>query len=74
MKSVKLFESKKIRSAWNEAEQKWYFSVVDVIAILTESVDANAYWRKLKERLKKEGNQTVTNCHALKLKAADVPT
>jgi DNA-damage-inducible protein D len=52
-------------------EQQWYFSIVDVIAILTESVDPLAYWRKLKERLKKEGNETVTNCHGLKMEAAD---
>jgi len=71
MNNIKLFESKKVRSAWNEEEQKWYFSIVDVIAILTESIDPSAYWRKLKERLKKEGNETVTNCHALKMEAAD---
>ena len=57
MSNIKLFESKKVRSSWNEEEQKWYFSIVDIIAILTESVDPPAYWRKLKERLKKEGER-----------------
>lgn len=71
MANIKLFEEKRIRSAWNEAEQQWYFSIVDVIAILTGSIDPLAYWRKLKERLKKEGNETVTNCHGLKMEAAD---
>jgi hypothetical protein len=71
MSNIKLFESKKVRSQWNEQEQKWYFAIVDVLAILTESIDPQAYWRKLKERLKKEGNETVTNCHALKMEAAD---
>ena len=69
--SIKLFESKQIRTAWDEEQEKWYFSVVDVVAALTDSVDATAYWRKLKQRLKEEGNETVTNCHALKMKAAD---
>lgn len=71
MSNIKLFESKKVRSEWSEKEQKWYFAIVDVIAVLTESVDAGSYWRKLKERLKKEGNETVTNCHTLKMEAAD---
>lgn len=71
MSNIKLFEEKRVRSVWNEKEQQWYFSIVDVIAILTESVDPLAYWRKLKERLKKEGNETVTNCHGLKMEAAD---
>jgi len=69
--SIQLFEDKRIRTAWDETNEEWLFSIVDVIAILTESVDPPAYWRKLKERLKAEGNQTVTNCHALKMKAAD---
>ena len=69
--AVKLFESKKIRSIWDDEEEKWYFSIADVIDILTESIDPLAYWRKLKERLKKEGNETVTNCHGLKMVAAD---
>ena len=71
MSNIKLFESKQVRSAWNEDEQKWYFSITDIVAILTESIDPLAYWRKLKERLKKEGNETVTNCHGLKMPAAD---
>lgn len=69
--AIKLFEEQKVRVKWDENQEKWYFSIVDVIAILTESVDAPAYWRKLKQRLKEEGNQTVTNCHALKMKAID---
>ncbi|MCY7311980.1 MAG: Bro-N domain-containing protein [Chitinophagaceae bacterium] len=71
MSNLKLFESKQVRSAWNEDEQKWYFSITDIVAILTESIDPLAYWRKLKERLKKEGNETVTNCHGLKMPAVD---
>lgn len=67
MSNIKLFEHKKIRSHWNAEHEKWYFSITDVVAILTDSVDPLAYWRKLKERLKKEGNETVTNCHALKM-------
>ena len=69
--AIKLFEQKEVRSIWDEDEEKWYISIVDVIAILTESVDPSAYWRKLKQRLKKEGNETVTNCHGLKMKAPD---
>ena len=68
---IQLYEDQQIRTAWDEEKQEWYFSVVDVIAVLTESADPNAYWRKLKQRLKAEGNETVTNCHGLKMKAAD---
>ena len=68
---IQLFDNGKIRSVWDSDEQKWYFSVVDVIAVLTDSIDSAAYWRKLKQRLKEEGNETVTNCHALKLLATD---
>ncbi len=68
---VKIFEDKKIRTAWNEEKEEWYFSVVDVVSVLTDSNDPTAYWRKLKQRLKAEGNETVTNCHALKMTAAD---
>ncbi|WP_297833366.1 Bro-N domain-containing protein [Thermomonas sp.] len=68
---VKLFETKKIRAEWDAESEKWWFSVVDVVAVLTESADASAYWRKLKQRLKAEGNETVTNCHGLKMRAAD---
>ncbi len=58
--ALQLFGEKRIRTAWNQEEEKWYFSIVDVCAALTDSVDAAAYWRKLKERLCKEGNETVT--------------
>jgi hypothetical protein len=66
---IKLFESAQIRAEWDADTQKWWFSIVDVVAILTESVDATAYWRKLKQRLKAEGNETVTVCHGLKMRA-----
>ncbi len=69
--SIKLFGDDKIRAVWDDEQEKWYFSIVDVVAVLTESVDATAYWRKLKQRLKAEGNETVTNCHGLKMPAAD---
>lgn len=68
---IKLFENKVVRSHWDAEQEEWYFSVVDVIEVLTESKDANAYWRKLKQRLKEEGNETVTKCHGLKMVAAD---
>ena len=68
---IQLFEDQKIRVAWDEQQEEWYFSVVDVIAVLTDSADPTAYWRKLKQRLKAEGNETVTNCHGLKMRAAD---
>jgi len=71
MSAIKLFEQKKIRSHWNEQEQKWYFAIVDVLAILTESPNPQVYWRVLKKRLKAEGNETVTNCNALKMEAPD---
>ncbi|SEA60340.1 BRO family, N-terminal domain [Flavobacterium gillisiae] len=71
MDDIKLFEAKQVRTSWSDKEEKWYFSIVDVIAVLTESIDANGYWRKLKQRLKAEGNETVTNCHGLKMQAAD---
>ena len=69
--ALKLFEDKKIRTHWDESQEKWYFSVVDVIAALTDSIDPTVYWRKLKQRLKQEGNETVTNCHGLKMTAND---
>lgn len=69
--ALKLFEDKKIRTVWDDEQEKWYFSIVDVVAVLTDSVDPTAYWRKLKQRLKVEGNETVTNCHGLKMQAAD---
>lgn len=74
MKKISIFEGKRIRREWNEQEEKWYFSVVDVVAVLTEQADfqmARKYWNKLKERLVKEGSQSVTNCHRLKMRAAD---
>ena len=69
--SIKIFEQKQIRSSWNEDEGKWYFSIVDVVGVLSESIDPQAYWHQLKQRLKEEGNETVTNCHSLKMLVAD---
>jgi len=69
--NIQLFEDRRIRTAWDESNEEWYFSVVDVIGVLTDSPDPSAYWRKLKQRLKAEGNETVTNCHSLKMTAAD---
>lgn len=69
--SIKLFEEKKVRSQWNEEQEKWYFSIVDVIAILTESTNPRKYWSVLKTRLKAEGSQLATNCSQLKMKSAD---
>ena len=68
---IQLFENQSIRTAWDEENEEWFFSIVDVIKVLTESKDPSAYWRKLKQRLTEEGNETVTNCHGLKMKAAD---
>lgn len=69
--TIQLFEERKVRTAWDDEQEKWYFSIVDVVAVLTGSKDPQAYWRKLKQRLTAEGNQTVTSCHAFKLRAAD---
>ena len=69
--SIQLFDNKRIRTQWDAEKEKWYFSVVDIVEVLTGSSDASAYWRKLKQRLKEEGNETVTNCHALKMRASD---
>ena len=72
--ALQLFEQRKVRTAWDDQEEKWYFSIVDVCAVLTDSKDiltARKYWNKLKQRLKEEGNETVTNCHQLKFRAAD---
>lgn len=69
--SLQLFEEHKVRTAWDSEQEKWYFSIVDVVAVLTESSNPQAYWRKLKQRLSVEGNETVTNCHAFKMRAAD---
>ena len=68
---IQLFGEKKVRSVWDSEQEKWYFSIVDVCAVLTESENPQTYWRVLKNRLKKEGNETVTNCNALKMLAAD---
>ena len=71
---IQIFENKKVRTAWDDQVEKWYFSIVDVCGVLTESKDyltARKYWNKLKQRLKEEGNETVTNCHQLKMKAWD---
>ena len=68
---IQLFEDRKIRTAWDEENEEWYFSIIDVISVLTDSKDPTAYWRKLKQRLKAEGNETVINCHGLKMTAAD---
>ena len=69
--AIQLFEGKRVRIVWDAEQEKYYFSIVDIVQVLTDSADATAYWRKLKQRLKAEGNETVTNCHALKLPAAD---
>ena len=72
--AIQLFEQKKVRTVWDTDKEKWYFSIVDVCGALTDSKDAltaRKYWNKLKQRLKEEGNETVTNCHQLKLRAAD---
>ena len=68
---IQLFENQRIRTAWDEEKEEWYFSIVDVVGVLTDSVDPTAYWRKLKQRLKAEGNETVTKCHGLKMTAPD---
>ena len=69
--AIKIFDEQSVRTLWDIENEKWYISIVDVIAVLTDSIDANAYWRKLKQRLKAEGNETVTNCHGLKMQAPD---
>ena len=72
--AIQLFEQRNVRTIWDDKQEKWYFSVVDVVAVLTEQTDllkSRKYWNKLKQRLLDEGNQTVTNCHQLKLRATD---
>ena len=69
--AIKLFEEKRVRTVWDDQQEKWYFSIVDVVAVLTDSVNPQTYWRVLKKRLIEEGNETVTNCNALKMRAAD---
>lgn len=71
MNKIKVFENKKVRTAWNEETEDWYFSVIDVIEILTESENPRDYWKVLKHRLAKEGSEVVTNCNQLKLPATD---
>ena len=68
---IQLFEDKRIRTAWDEEKEEWYFSIVDVVAVLTDSPNPQTYWRVLKKRLKDEGNETVTSCNGLKMTAAD---
>ncbi len=68
---IQLFEERKVRTIWDDEKEEWYFSIVDVVSILTESIDGRKYWNKLKQRLKDEGNETVTNCHQLKMPATD---
>ena len=67
----KIFNNETIRTVWDKKEEKYFISIVDIVGVISESKDKQSYWRKLKQRLKEEGNETVTNCHALKLKAAD---
>ena len=72
--SLQLFETKKVRTIWDDEQEKWYFAIVDVVAVLTEQNDyqtSRKYWNKLKQRLKEEGNETVTNCHQFKLQARE---
>ena len=69
--SLQLFEDQPIRTAWDDKEEEWYFSIVDVVRVLTESPSPNNYWKVLKKRLKDEGNESVTNCNQLKLKSSD---
>ena len=68
---IQIFEEKKVRTVWDDAEEKWYFSIVDAVAVLTDSPDPRNYWKVLKHRLKKEGNQSVTDCNQLKLPSSD---
>lgn len=69
--TLQLIEEKKVRTVWDDKEGKWYIPIVDVCGVQTDSKDANAYWRKLRQRLKKEGDEPVTDCHGLKLRASD---
>ena len=69
--ALQLFEQRKVRTVWDDETEKWYFSVVDVVGVLTDSPAPNNHWKVLKSRLKKEGNETVTNCNRFKLQASD---
>ncbi len=71
LQKLQVFNEQRIRSIWDSEKEQWYFSVVDVVGVLTDSIDSSTYWRVLKNRLRKEGNETVTNCNRLKLPAAD---
>ena len=71
MSPIQVFENQQIRSIWNDEKEEWFFSVVDVVQVLTDSADGRKYWNKLKQRLTEEGSELVTNCHQLKLKAQD---
>ena len=71
MNNIKLFEEKNVRTLWDAMQEKWYFSVIDVVGILSESSDARNYWKVLKSRLKKEGSEVVTKCNQLKMPSAD---
>ena len=68
---IQLFDDRKVRTVWDSETEEWYFSVVDVVGVLTDSIDPRTYWKVLKNRLKKEGNETVTNCNRFKMQAAD---
>jgi ABC-type Fe3+ transport system substrate-binding protein len=70
-KAIKLFNDRQVRVHWDEEQEKWYFSVVDIIAVLTDSPNPRNYWKVLKHRLSKEGNQSVTNCNQLKMQSSD---
>lgn len=69
--TIQLFEEKKVRTVWDDEQEKWYFSIVDAVAVLTDSENPQTYWRVLKKRLRDEGNETVTNCNSLKMLASD---
>jgi len=69
--AIKLFNERHIRTQWDDDQEKWYFSIVDVVGVLTESENANNYWKVLKNRLKKESSQLVTNCNQLKMQSSD---
>ena len=69
--TIQIFEDTKVSSLWDAEAEKWYISIVDVVSVLTESADGRKYWNKLKQRLKEEGNELVTNCHQLKLQSSD---
>jgi prophage antirepressor-like protein len=69
--AIQIFEDKKVRTIWDEELEKWYISIVDVVAVLTDSPNPQVYWRVMKKRLKEEGNETVTNCNGLKMQAMD---